>query len=70
MATVRSAHARLAALIRHYGDDAAIVNIARQELAQAHAESRTIRSSIVNLSATERQRILDILGTDREGSAA
>jgi hypothetical protein len=66
--SIASAHARLAALIRHRGEHDPAVTVARRALELARTEGRDIRRRIGGLSAAERHQLLTL--TDREGSAA
>lgn len=69
MDSIASAHARLAALIRHRGEHDPEVAAARRALELARTEGRDIRRRIGNLSAADRHRLLT-LTDDREGTAA
>lgn len=68
MDSLRSTHARLAALVRHRGPDDPEVDAARAELALHLSETRRIRDRLDSLTPDDRGRLLALLTT--EGSAA
>jgi len=63
--SLRSTHARVAALVRHRGPDDPAVIAARVELAQHLAETQTIRARLDGLTPEARQRLLVVLADDQ-----
>jgi len=68
--SIRSTHARLAALVRHRGEHDPEVAAARQALELARTEGHDIRLRVGSLPASERHRLLTLAADTREGSAA
>lgn len=70
MDSLRSTHARLAALVRHRGDDDPTVKAARLQLARYRDDAEAIRSALGALPPDALRLLTAMVDTDREGQAA